>query len=158
MSGVCGGWCRGVWAGSGWHTNLFASAGLVEQFSRARDLPFRQALGPTEVLEGLGLDEAVVSVGPVVDKGFLQGDGRVGDDADVAEEIFGGRMQHEGVQEINVAHLARGLVEGLVATELGVLDPRVPQPASFRVGFRDVGGASFAEVGGSALREVVLLR
>lgn len=94
------------------------------------DPPLRQAFGPPELLQSLLFDKTVFAVGSVIVEGLFQRHGWVGNDTDFTQEIARGRMQHERVQEVDVACLSGGFVEGLSPCELRISHPVSPLLAS----------------------------
>jgi hypothetical protein len=60
------------------------------------------------------------------------------------------------MQEVHVAYLAGGLVEGLVTAEIGVLYPRIPLLAALRVGLWDLGRTALGKIWRRPLWEFIL--
>lgn len=62
----------------------------------------------------------VAGIFSIVIKRFFKRHWGVGDDADRPEEISRCGVEHEGVQEVDIAHLSMGLMKRFVSRYLGV--------------------------------------
>ena len=117
-------------------------------------MPVRYALRMPKIPQRLLLDQTRILA--IVNERLIEGHGRVGYDANIAPQVLGCRVQHEGMQYVYVSDLARCFDEGLVAGSGWVSGPVGPDTAAFGIAFRDVGRISRHQEGRHAVWVIVL--
>lgn len=82
------------------------------RFSRPSNLPTSQLVLPTDLLDRLQLDEAVLArIGTVEVKRLLERHRRIGYDPRKASTVLGRAVQHQRMQQHHVTNLSRHFVE-----------------------------------------------